>query len=327
MVEADYRKLVKEFEKLNADNSWYYLSFSDYVAFLEEWTLKQEKKKELPTKRARIINVLVHSKAENLGATSYYEAFKNRDIETLDNALYETAHLLQMTNIWSPGADHGYYGLNITPELLAANMPNRIEKLLPKENGLSSGAYSGAVIANLLMAIWYDDAALKKQAVERAQIKLTRKLTGYERGMINCYLAILQKDVDGLNDGLGELCKGWRKNMWFGMNPFNRGFCVPAHAAFNLAHLAYGRQLGDDVKMPKEANFCQDLAVYQKERGFKHGEVYHIYPPILNELNELMRFEPPTMHLLVVGKERYIDTKRFENDVVEGLMALGSATV
>lgn len=83
----------------------------------------------------------------------YYNAFKTHDMEMLNDILYETAHLLQMCNISSTGTDHSYYGLRITPNLLAANMMDRVKLLLPEDNGVSTSSYIGVAIANLLMEL------------------------------------------------------------------------------------------------------------------------------------------------------------------------------
>lgn len=51
-------------------------------------------------------------------------------------AAYETAHLEQIGNISDTGTDHGFYGMRITPNLMAANMFDRLKLVLPEENGL-----------------------------------------------------------------------------------------------------------------------------------------------------------------------------------------------
>ncbi len=80
-------------------------------------------------------------------------------------SLFETAHIMQISNISATGTAHGFYGMNITPNLLAANMMERIRVILPKENGLGSYSFSGTHIANLLMSIIYKDFEFKEKAL------------------------------------------------------------------------------------------------------------------------------------------------------------------
>ncbi|MBR4794465.1 MAG: hypothetical protein IK038_12560 [Bacteroidaceae bacterium] len=314
MNEADYEKLVKEYEKIAKKADKPLLTFDDLVS--SRLDLKKVLPPDTEEKRFKEAVRDVRYYESEMGI---YLAFKNRDVEMLNNALYVAAQATQISNISQPGADHGYYGMNITPLILAANIPERINKLLKKEYGLSSAVQTGPILANLLMAIWFEDEELKTKAFEKAQKKLAQKITDYERGFINCYTSILQKDIDGVNNGLVDLCRGIYS--FRGMDSFSKGFCIAAHAVYNLSHWAYGGELENSIKIPDEPNFCQELVQYQKEHGYKHGRVFNTYPPELDEFNKVMQCEPPEMHLIQDGRNRYIDTKRYLNDVLQILLA------
>lgn len=140
MDNNDYKALITEYEKLNRERpDIYLLSFDEHVVGLKHSFSKNNYLNA--TKEKQIVVTLLWMK-NACPLMKYYNAFKTQDMEFLNNALYETAHLMQIGNISNTGTDHGFYGMNITPNLLAANMMERIKLVLPKENGL--GNYSFA---------------------------------------------------------------------------------------------------------------------------------------------------------------------------------------
>lgn len=318
MNEKDCRKLIKEYEKAAEKKDFPLYSFAD----LAEYRLKI-KRAFPPENDEQKYKACLGEIGRHEAETCLYAAFRNRDMEMLNNALYVSAHVKQISNIRNPGIDHGYYGMNIIPDILAANIPDRISLLLKKEYGLSGASKTGPVLADLFMAVWFEDEELKSAALEKARKKLSQKITEYERGFIRCYAAILQNDTDGINDGLRELCRGIRTSGIPGKDFLSKGFCIEAHAVYNLSHQAFGGQLRDGIRIPDEPNFCQDLAVYQKNHGFMPGKVFNVYPPELDEYNKVLHCMPPAMHLRQEGRQRYLDTERFMNDVLKELMGQG----
>lgn len=151
MENKDYKALIKEYEKLNAKKTDIYpLSFDEYVdglqkSFSIETYLNSPEDKKIKT-------ALLWMR-DGRPLMKYYRAFKLHDMDFLNNVLFETAQLMQITNISSPEADHGYYGMRITPNLLAANMMERLKLVLPEENGLGRYSFSGTHVANLLVPI------------------------------------------------------------------------------------------------------------------------------------------------------------------------------
>ena len=164
MDKNDYKVLITEYEKLNIERpDMYPLSFDEYVAGLKD---SFSKTNYLNAPKEKQIKVTLLWMRAGCPLMKYYNVFKTQDIELLNNALYETAHLMQISNISDTGTDHGFYGMNITPNLLAANMMERIKLVLPKENGLGNYSFSGTHIANLLMTVIYEDFEIKEKALE-----------------------------------------------------------------------------------------------------------------------------------------------------------------
>ena len=128
MKEKDCQKLVEEYEKLNLQRSdMYPLSIEEtFDIRRSEIDLVCSKDTEFVRK---VRSLLLMSNDGN-PLLKLYLAFKKRDMEYLNDILYENAQMAQITNVASPGTDHTYYSYNIMPELLAANMPDRIERIL-----------------------------------------------------------------------------------------------------------------------------------------------------------------------------------------------------
>ena len=323
MNDKDYKKLVKDYEKLHSTRpDLYILDYKDGFLSRNE---KVKNEKFLQRSEEEKIRTLLAWLGLNSGyyKFKYYEAFKNRDMAMLDNALYETAIIEHLDCVTDPGYDHAFFAFRVIPQILAANIPERIEKLIPLENGPANNGYSaGPCIVNLLMAIWCENEELRGIAMEQAEKFLNRKITLLEKGFIDSYLGFLKKNPQMINEGLVELCQGGKKNRDSTEDAFTRGFCVEAHGMYNLAHWAYNGELEKDIVMPDEPNFCQDLANYQMDRGYKHGDLYSEYPENLEIYNTILKANPPVMHLTPpVRKKSNLDAKRFETELIEEIIS------
>lgn len=315
MTNKDYETVVKEYEKLNMDRpDMYPLSFEEQIHRLNNLFSKEN---FIQAPEDKQIAIAIKWLGDGDALMKYYNALKQGDMELLNDVLYETAHILQIGNITSPGCDHGYYGMRITPNLLAAHMMHRIPLLLPKENGLSSGAYIGSHIANILMAIMYENETLRDSALSLSEKQLGKKNPKYCELYIKCMRAILQKNPTEFNEEIESFCAAFMKAKEFGLNGFNKRFCIEAHAMYNLAIWAFNGEMKDEIKMPNASNFCQELALWQKEHDYIQGKTVHIYPLQLDLYNRLMKCEPPRMYLRQDGKNRFIDTDGFLKNVIE----------
>lgn len=100
------------------------------------------------------------------------------------------------------------------------------------------------------------------------------------------------------------------------MNGFTKRFCVEAHGLYNLAIWAYNGELRDKIDIPNVANFCEELAIFQKKKKYKHGQIVYKYPENMEICNKIMNCEPPKMYLKGEGKKQVIDVERFVDDVI-----------
>ena len=128
-------------------------------------------------------------------------------------------------------------------------------------------------------------------------------------------LAILDCDYKSFNLKINDYCNAYMKAREFGMNAFNKGFCVEAHGMYYLARFAFDGKMKDEIVMPSAFNFCQDLAELQNEKNNRPGEIVHVYPEKLDFYKRLMVAKPVLMYLREEGKKRFIDTGRYLEDM------------
>jgi hypothetical protein len=312
--DKEYKVLINEYEKLNTSRSdIYILSFEEQVSRLEK-LFAMDKFVSAPRDKQIAVGLKWIKDGDSL--MKYYCAFKSRDMNYLNDVLFETAHFLQMGDITSPGCDHGYHGMRITPNLLAANMMDRIKLLLPQELGISTYSFVGASIANILMAIMYDNRELKKDAEVIATKELKKKNPTYCQLHVECMLAILNQDYETFNYKINDYCNSYLKAKDFEFNAFNRRFCIEAHGMYNLARYAFDSVMKDKIAMPVAGNFCQELAMWQNEHGNAVGKTHHIYPESLDFYNRLVKAKPGQMYLIKEGKNLYIDTNKYLKDII-----------
>lgn len=314
MKNEDYEILRKAYEQLNGERPDIYVgAFEEQVTRLEMLFLKDRFIQMPKDKKAATAIVWL---GDGDAMMKYYQAFKVHDMELLNDVLFETAQLLQIGNIMSPDTDHGYFGMKVTPNLMAANLMDRIKLLLPEENGIAACSYVGASIANLLMAILYDNVELKSDALKIAETELNKKNKKYCKLYIECMKAILQCDYETFNEKINLFCKAYMGVKEYGFNDFNRRFCIEAHGMYNLAKYAFDGAMRDKIALPAADNFCQELAVWQEEHNFCIGKIHYVYPEKLDFYNRLMHSTPVQMHLIKKGRKNYIDTDRYLEDII-----------
>ncbi len=322
MNDKDYQKLIEEYEKLHNERAdMYPLSVEEtYTLRRKEIEMVAKKDSDYATK----MKALLAMADDGDPLLKLYLAFKKQDMEYLNDMLYENAQMEQICQVMSPGTDHVFFSYNVLPALLAANLPERVELILPEENGLVNHPVSGAVIINLFMGIWYQNQDFINAGLEQADKKLGQKINGFEKAYISCLKDIALKDTEALGTDLDELCKCHAKRKDFGMTAFKKGFCTEAHAIYNLLHWVYNGELEDKVTMPKEKNFCQELALWQKDHDHQHGKVVTQYPDDLDIFNKMLYCELPKMGLVTVDKKRFIDVDKYAKDIADNLQKMGA---
>lgn len=321
MKQKDVTKLLKAYKELCDGEDKYPASMENYLT-----KEKSGYRKYMGTDHTTEFKIafLIEGEGYNrkLSSLRLYEAFAKYDMKMLNNALYENARLAHLNNLGATDNDHTYFSYNVMPDLLAANMVDHIPLLLPEENGMCTGSVTGTAITNLFMSIWYQREDFAKEAIPFAKKKLSQKIRDYDHAYISYLLAILNKDVSEASIQLELMCKGHRKLKDWGITRFTRSFALGAHAMYNLSHYVYDGTLDGLIKMPETDNFCQDLAIWQREHDYKPGRIVTQYPEPIDLMNHIMQTEPPTMHLRRDAKgNTSLDRKRFEKELIAKIMS------
>lgn len=225
-----------------------------------------------------------------------YGAFKTENMKLLNDALYQRACEEHLYLVVDGGTDHArccaFGGLLYS--VMAANLWERVELIMPKALGATRNANRSVVVtANLLLALWYGEPALKEQSRREAMAKLGTKMTQYERSTILYLLSLLDGKPLEASMHLKSLCEGVKRLDKNTASKFQKAFCIEAHGLFNLA-VRLGIQ---GVEMPVASNFSRELAKWQIAGGSSHGSLFFVYAEPLELVNAVLAVTPPAIKL------------------------------
>ncbi|RRD96392.1 hypothetical protein EII17_00040 [Clostridiales bacterium COT073_COT-073] len=300
-------------EEMKKEDSAYLRSWDDYAAELIE--VYEELIKDLPLEE-QIVKLIKLAYGDSFLNTGIYNAFKNNDMQLLHDTIYQSAGLSHIRNILNPGTDHAYYSYHIMPELMCACRTDRIELILPQQNGLCHGKLPGDIIIDLFMALWYQEEKIVKAARKLVQDSAGKKWTHRDRAYISYLYALLDKDTESASEQLSLMCRGAKKAKGVDFPAFKKEFLILAHAMFNLSQFVYNGELAGKIAMPDEDNFSKEFARWQQDQGFKPGKLVYIFPEPITLYNLFLNITPPQMHLLEAHNRRFIDTERFTQELI-----------
>lgn len=254
-----------------------------------------------------------------------YEAFKSYDMALLNDVIYQSASVQQISNISAGGGDHSCFSFHTLPEILASNSIDRVPLLIPESLGMSANGHRvSKAKMNLIMALWYHDEAFIDAARKNTEEVLKTKLVGSDKASLFYLLALLNKDAEAASQYLELFCAEKKKSRGFGETKFTKAFCVEAHGLFNLARYVNDGELDGRIKMPEQSNFSRDLALWQKSNDYPQGNLFLKYPPPLEIVNVLLSITPPANSLYqpyINEKGRgkfdwYIDTETYKESII-----------
>lgn len=187
------KELIKLYLQ-NVDKMFGYANMNAYIdERLKKYTKYCQSKK--PEEQIIIWLKLLH---ENFGKKivylGSYLALQEKDMSYLNNAFNSAVTWGQLT-ITNSGCDHSIHAWNILPHIFCANRFRDIEKIFPKENGLSkNGLKSACSITNLVMYLYYQEPMWKQYVIDESKEFLQNKHTAEEKAVINGFLALIEKN-------------------------------------------------------------------------------------------------------------------------------------
>lgn len=319
----DVKNLIRYYEDEHRDC----LSAQDYLkSFMASYHRNLE---DMPLEKKIPVLLLFLRTTHNPTGFGIYEAFKCSDMSFLNDVLYQSACIEQISNISAWGGDHSYFSFHTLPELLAGNCVSRIPLLVPEKLGMCKNGHRIAKAKmNLFMALWYHNEEFGREARKNAVDVLTTKLTMSDKASISYLLSLLDEDADAASQYLDQFCAGKKKSQEFGETKFTKAFCIEAHGLFNLAHYVLNSNLENKIKMPGQSNFSQDLAQWQKSSNYPQGNLFLKYPQPLGIINILLSIIPPANSLFqpdlnTAGRGKsdwYINTDAYKKSVIKSVI-------
>ena len=187
------KELIKLYLQ-NVDKMFGYANMNAYIdERLKKYTKYCQSKK--PEEQIIIWLKLLHKNfGKKIVYLGSYLALQEKDMSYLNNAFNSAVTWGQLT-ITNSGCDHSIHAWNILPHIFCANRFRDIEKIFPKENGLSkNGLKSACSITNLVMYLYYQEPMWKQYVIDESKEFLQNKHTAEEKAVINGFLALIEKN-------------------------------------------------------------------------------------------------------------------------------------
>lgn len=314
----DKQELIKLYLQ-NVDKMFGYVEMDEYIARrLEIWN-KYCQNKTLEENIKVYLALLDENGGRKTIYLGMYLALKENDMRYLNNALNSAVTWGQLT-LLSGGVDHSLYTWNILPYLFCANRFRDIEKIFPKENGLSkNGSKSSCSIANLVMYLYYQEPAWKQSIVDESKKVLQAKRTLEEKAVVHGLLALVEKNWEQFSSELNNLCKAHRKSKDYGENPFTRKISFFAFGLYNFARYLYKEEV-ENIALPQNEVLFEDFRIYQENNGYQIGQAFCVFEEPLLLLNDFEKIDLPVMNLKA-GKG-LLDIENYRQEVIKKIQVL-----
>lgn len=213
------------------------------------------------------------------------------------------------------GTDHAYAFFDLLGAF-ACNDFDIIQSFLPQDLPLSAGQFYTENGANLVKILYFKQTELEQTAVQKAQKFLAKKLTIWERKVVEFLLAVLDKNASKCSEILQDLCKAYQK---FGYPTQNLDKCFAAeiHGLYRFVRCV-DNELFLQIKVPKHDCFFADFEEWQSKNNYPKGEIFYKYPPKLGLINKILIAKIPKVSLhkpYENDKKLYKDSEKFAKDL------------
>lgn len=216
----------------------------------------------------------------------FYEAVQKREWQSVNDYLY------QEVCYWLVPSDHGGSGydhcFNFYPsvEAFACGAEHILENIYPYELGLTENGYDFYVAgSNLIIAKYYNDEEMLKQAMATADKFTKSRASKWERLAIQFLLDILNKDFEAANVDLLNVCKGYSRIQKAFQSIHD--ICIPAHGLYCIAKSWITKEEFTKIKMPVHKTFIQGYAQWRVDNPTLILKPYMVYPKEMDIYNKI----------------------------------------
>lgn len=216
----------------------------------------------------------------------FYDAVREQDWQSANDYLYqEMCYWLIPHSDGGSGYDHCFYFYQAL-EAFACGAEHVLENVYPLELGLTKNGYGFYVAgSNLVIAQYYHDEEMLKQALVKANKFTGSRASKWERTAIQFLLDILNKDLEAANANLLNVCKGYsriEKPMLAAED-----ICIPAHGLYCIAKSWLDEGEFAKITMPKHKAFLQDYAQWRIDNPAPIVKPYMVYPEDMDIFNRI----------------------------------------
>ncbi|WP_430812980.1 MULTISPECIES: hypothetical protein [unclassified Carboxylicivirga] len=245
----------------------------------------------------------------------FYLAFQQPNYELLNNVLYQTSRQkLLNSGMTASGTDHCNVLLNVF-DAFACNDFGVIDAFLPKALSPAKGQFYTQITVNLLKVLYYKDASLKTDSLQKAEKFLSKKVTRWEKYVVLYFVALINQDSTEASICLQELCAAYQK-MQHALgkldNKMVKCFAAEIHGMYRFARVI-DIELFEKIAYPEHPCFWEKFEVWQQKNKFPKGVLFYKRPQAMDYMNKLFEADLPTVTLHSPYADKKIIVKDVEN--------------
>ena len=204
-----------------------------------------------------------------------------------------------------------------------------LEKIMPFKEGPATCGYS-APFYNMLYAVTYHDNEVGNKAQAELSAFMGKKRTQFDLKLAKFFYDLYQKDVDGINCGLQELCESMGKCNWinehiYGMDKNIRSLgntvAIFIHGLYHIVmKFLKDTPLSEKIKTPEHKSFIKEYEEFNKEHDFPEPQILVDFDQLAKFINLSIRTEfIPEVSFYKSGRKYVNDGKKFEKILFDNL--------
>lgn len=317
-VMNDKRKeeLIKIYNDIADDRETYiklYKDFEEYQLDLENIFENHINKYSSIEEQIRLCLGMLNAKKQ-IVFLGMIEAIKQDNYAYLDRAL-NTYVKFALLVVLKSNNDHCCFSLNYIPYLLVLNRFADIEKIYPKNCGLSKSKSWGGIVTNLIMYLYYQEKSWSVEVLDAANKYLSRKNSLEYQAIVEALVSLVNKDFEQFSISLNNCCKGRKKSKEFEENKFSKSFSFYSLGLYNFAEYLYLDEI-DKIVLPNDEVFLQDYCLYQhSQTSLDKGYIIR-FNEKLSLLKVLFEVDTPNITLVKNGKSYEVDCCAYNDEIL-----------
>jgi len=263
--------------------------------------------------------------AENMNYFGFYNLYQNFEFKNLNNVLFQTSRQsLLNSGMLASGTDHCNV-LNNVLRSFSCNDFKVIDHFFPKELPQSKGKFYTEVSVNLLKIMYYNDKQFEVEALDKANKFLSKKVTAWERFVVQYFKALISQNAEEASNCLQELCTAYQKmehSVSKLHNKLAKIYAYEIHGLYRFAMLV-NQKLFEQLKKPVHHCFFNEFEMWQKENKYPKGNFFYKYPAEMDYINKIFEADLPMVTLYNPysnKKELYKNVDKFIEELTENAM-------